>query len=71
MFSFDFVEFFYKIVQYSIFLVNPKPWLFNVQPSCTIGLNIAKPPWCTHTHQGLSNGTKGMAGGTVIWEIST
>jgi len=31
--------------------------------SCTIGLNIAKPPQCTCIHQGLSNWTKSMVGG--------
>jgi hypothetical protein len=33
--------------------------------SCTMGLNMMKPPWCTLTHQGLSNGTKSAKG---CWE---
>ncbi len=26
--------------------------------ACIIGLKNLKPPWCTGTHRGLSNGTK-------------
>jgi hypothetical protein len=36
----------------------------------TIGQNIMKPTHCTSSHQGIFNGTKSMARGIVVWEIS-
>jgi hypothetical protein len=36
-----------------------------------VGQNIMKPTWHTHTHQELSNGTKSVTKGTMVWEIST
>jgi hypothetical protein len=38
--------------------------------SCIVELKITKPPQCSPTHQGLSNGTKSMVRGTMVWEIS-
>jgi len=39
-----------------------------------MGPNMMKPPWCTLTHQGLSNGTKSArgvkGGGAAGWEVS-
>ncbi len=37
--------------------------------SYTIGLNISKPPWCTPTHQRLSNNTKITTEGTIVWDL--
>jgi len=36
-----------------------------------MGLNIAKAPWCTLMHQGLSNSTKKTMGGAMVREILT
>jgi hypothetical protein len=36
-----------------------------------IGQNIMKPNPCIATHQTLSNGSKSMARGAMVWEIST
>jgi len=41
-----------------------------IDNSCIVVLNISKPPHCTLTHQGLSNHTKSMMRGTMVWEIS-
>jgi hypothetical protein len=40
--------------------------VFNNFP--IVGWNIMKPPWCTHTHEGLSNSAKSL---TWCGDIST
>jgi hypothetical protein len=52
IFSFDFIEF------------SMKKFFNN---SCIVCLNIMKPPWCTHAHQGLSYGMKSVKNGNLVW----
>jgi hypothetical protein len=44
--------------------------IFNNWISIVVGWKIVKPNQCTPTHWELSNDTKSMARGAVVWEIS-
>jgi hypothetical protein len=52
-------------------MIFATPWVLLNFNTINVALNIMKPPWCNPPHQGLSNNTKSMVGGTMVWEIST